>query len=113
MDKRDVPKREYRIMDKEGKEFVNVAMLHPIRSVYFEYDKNTFNTSSPKDLKKLFLDIDVAVRFLHDNGYYNEFIMGSDASFGYRDLLLEGESYDKILDFLLFLWYNRGNEVKL
>ena len=36
---------------------------------------------------------------LHDNGYYNEFIMGSDASFGYRDLLLEGEAYDKILDY--------------
>jgi len=36
---------------------------------------------------------------LHDNGYYNEFIMGSDASFGYRDLLLKGESYDKILDY--------------
>ena len=25
---------------QEGKEFVNVAMLHPIRSAYFEYDKN-------------------------------------------------------------------------
>ena len=36
---------------------------------------------------------------LHDNGYYNEFIMGSDASFGYRDLLLKGESYDYILDY--------------
>ena len=36
---------------------------------------------------------------LHDNGYYNEFIMGSDASFGYRDKLLEGEAYDEILDY--------------
>lgn len=29
---------------QEGKEFVNVAMLHPMRSAYFEYDKNDSST---------------------------------------------------------------------
>lgn len=29
---------------QEGKEFVSVAMLHPMRSSYFEYDRNNFST---------------------------------------------------------------------